>query len=204
MPIAPSRACEWCMGSTWCHLSGFYGLEELTNLRYIHIIYNLNCPESQLLASPYLRKKRALWQWGCATSLRTEQCCWCTEHPRAAAVSCFFPLCLAGLGIAYAVLSPWTGKKTTSLPVFVRRLNAWLANGSFSVVNVFTDRVLLHFGVELNRENVQIIRSVFGVACNSPRKRACAQFPHISSIVIIARIIKTDSSIIELQWIWGN
>lgn len=57
MPIAPSRACEWCTGSTWCHLSGFYGLEELTNLRYIHIIYNLNCPESQLLASPYLRKK---------------------------------------------------------------------------------------------------------------------------------------------------
>lgn len=57
MPIAPSRACEWCIGSTWCHLSGFYGLEELTNLRYIHIIYNLNCPESQLLASPYLRKK---------------------------------------------------------------------------------------------------------------------------------------------------
>lgn len=98
MPIAPSRACEWCMGSTWCHLSGFYGLEELTNLRYIHIIYNLNCPESQLPASPYLRKKGALWQWGCATSLRTEQCCWCTEHPRAAAVSCFFPLCLAGLG----------------------------------------------------------------------------------------------------------
>lgn len=57
MPIAPSRACEWCAGSTWCHLSGFYGLEELTNLRYIHIIYNLNCPESQLLVSPYLRKK---------------------------------------------------------------------------------------------------------------------------------------------------
>lgn len=57
MPIASSWACEWCMGSTWCHLSGFYGLEELTNLRYIHIIYNLNCPESQLLASPYLRKK---------------------------------------------------------------------------------------------------------------------------------------------------
>lgn len=57
MPIAPSRACEWCMGSTWCHLSGFYGLEELTNLRYIHIIYNLNCPESQLLAAPYLGKK---------------------------------------------------------------------------------------------------------------------------------------------------
>lgn len=57
MPIAPSRACEWCIGSTWCHLSGFYGLEELTNLRYIHIIYNLNCPESQLLASPYLREK---------------------------------------------------------------------------------------------------------------------------------------------------
>lgn len=57
MPIAPSWACEWCIGSTWCHLSGFYGLEELTNLRYIHIIYNLNCPESQLLASPYLRKK---------------------------------------------------------------------------------------------------------------------------------------------------
>lgn len=48
MPIASSRACEWCIGSTWCHLSGFYGLEELTNLRYIHIIYNLNCPESQL------------------------------------------------------------------------------------------------------------------------------------------------------------
>ncbi|TWW56683.1 hypothetical protein D4764_08G0006700 [Takifugu flavidus] len=45
------------MGSTWCHLSGFYGLEELTNLRYIHIIYNLNCPESQLLAAPYLGKK---------------------------------------------------------------------------------------------------------------------------------------------------
>lgn len=57
MPIAPSRPCEWCIGSTWCHLSGFYGLEELTNLRYIHIIYNLNCPESQLLASPYLGKK---------------------------------------------------------------------------------------------------------------------------------------------------
>lgn len=54
-----------------------------------------------------------------------------------------------------------------NLPVFARRLNAWLANGSFSVVNVFTDRVLLHFGVEINRENVQIIPSVFGVAYNS-------------------------------------
>lgn len=71
MSIAPSRACEWCLGNTWCHLSGFYGLEELTNLRYIHIIYNLNCPESQLLASPYQKKERALWQCGCSSSLWT-------------------------------------------------------------------------------------------------------------------------------------
>lgn len=83
MPIAPSRACEWCMGSTWCHLSGFYGLEELTNLRYIHIIYNLNCPESQLLASPYLRKKGLCgsedavpFSGLCSRAVRsTESCC---------------------------------------------------------------------------------------------------------------------------------
>lgn len=92
MPIAPSRACEWCIGSTWCHLSGFYGLEELTNLRYIHIIYNLNCPESQLLASPYLRKKGLCGSEDaepllgpCSRLLRrTESCC----------SKLFFSLCL--------------------------------------------------------------------------------------------------------------
>lgn len=63
------------MGSTWCRLSGFYGLEELTNLRYIHIIYNLNCPESQLLAGLLFLsgEEGALWQWGCATFLWTER-----------------------------------------------------------------------------------------------------------------------------------
>lgn len=83
MPIASSRACEWCIGSTWCHLSGFYGLEELTNLRYIHIIYNLNCPESQLPAFPYRRKKGlcgsedAVPFFGLCSRVvrRTESCC---------------------------------------------------------------------------------------------------------------------------------
>lgn len=98
MPIASSRACEWCMGSTWCHLSGFYGLEELTNLRYIHIIYNLNCPESQLFA-------RLLLIWGrrgfvavrmrnlpldCGRSVRPVRCC----ASVAAAVSRHSPLYL--------------------------------------------------------------------------------------------------------------
>lgn len=66
-----SRACEWCTGTTWCHLSGFYGLEELTNLRYILIIYNLNCPDSQLPASPLSEADGAEWQRGCSAGPRT-------------------------------------------------------------------------------------------------------------------------------------
>lgn len=86
MPIAPSRACEWCMGSTWCHLSGFYGLEELTNLRYIHIIYNLNCPESQLLAAPYLGKKELCGTEDAQPYFGLWSCC---GTPGAVAVSLF-------------------------------------------------------------------------------------------------------------------
>lgn len=89
MPIAPSRACEWCIGSTWCHLSGFYGLEELTNLRYIHIIYNLNCPESQLLAAPYLGKKGLCGIEDAQPFSGLWSCC---GTPGAAAVSWFWSL----------------------------------------------------------------------------------------------------------------
>lgn len=103
MPIAPSRACEWCIGNTWCHLSGFYGLEELTNLRYIHIIYNLNCPESQLLASPYLRKKGLCgsedavpFSGLCSRVVRSPESC-CSKllfnfAYRPATVLCYFPV----------------------------------------------------------------------------------------------------------------